>query len=104
VSDSGDEPALADVQHEHPEWTVWGGWPAADGATSYFARRASVPYRRCYQLRAENLAGLRERIEAAEADPDTDLPLTILGPPFGPNLPPGECGHPLPPQPGQDTA
>lgn len=86
-------PALADVQREHPGWRCWQGWRVC------YAVRADVPYRRCYQLKAATPAALRDQIQAAEQDPATsDLPLTILGPPFGPNLPPGPCGHPLPGQ------
>jgi hypothetical protein len=97
------EPTLTDIQHEHPQWLCWEGWLPWDGGTTYYARRADLPYRRCYQIKATDPASLRERIRAAGANADDDLPLTILGPPFGPGLPPGECGHPLPPQPEPDT-
>jgi hypothetical protein len=103
VTSPADGLTLATVQDEFPGWRCWAARPARDAGPGYYARRADLPYRSCYQLQAGSAALLREQIRAADEDPDADLPLTILGPPFGPDLPPGECGHPLPPQPGPDA-
>jgi hypothetical protein len=89
VNTKGDEPTPADVQHQHPEWTCW---RAALSGTCY-ARRAAIPYRRCYQIQASDPASLRNQIRAADHNPGDDLPLLILGPPYGPDLPPAPNGH-----------
>ena len=62
-TDTDGELTLADVQHEHPEWTCWRG----SRSGNFYARRSDAPGDGDYQVISETPRDLSKKINDAEA-------------------------------------